>query len=482
MVELSRRRFLEGSVLAAAAASVGAKAGLPAEARSLGRAKAGANERLRIAVAGVRGQGGTHVRLWSKMKDVEVAAICDVDENIIAEPMKAAEAGSGKKPQYYKDFRKLVEDKSIDAVSIATCNHTHTLLALWAVQAGKDVYVEKPLSHTVWEGRKLVEAAGKYGRIVQHGTQSRSDGRRRQAVQYVRDGKLGKLQVSRGLCYKLRKSIGKKVDAPIPPGVDYDLWLGPAPVRPWNPNRFHYEWHWNWEYGNGDIGNQGIHEMDIARWGACKDGLPRKVISIGGRFGYEDDGQTPNTQIALFDYGDRLVIFEVRGLPTEEYKETLIGDVFHGSEGTIAAHGKGVVATDAKGERIKTFSWDGSVDHYRNFLDCIRSRKQEDVSANVLEGHLSCVLVHAANISYRLGEPQPLSKEEPFGSYAEGNETFRRYRDHLKANGIPIEKTMHRVGRILEFDPAREAFVGDSEANALLRREYRKPFEVPELV
>jgi hypothetical protein len=224
MAHLSRREFLGGS-LAAAAAAAG-----PAWAAQEG-AKAGPNDRVRIAVAGVRGQGGAHVRLWAAMKDVEVAALCDVDENVIAEPMKAVADKGGKKPLYFQDFRKLLEDKSIDAVSIATCNHTHTLLAIWALQAGKDVYVEKPLSHNIWEGRKLLEAARKYGRAVQHGTQSRSDGRRRQAVEFLAAGKLGALKVARGLCYKRRLSIGRLADAPVPAGVDYDLWQGPAPSR-----------------------------------------------------------------------------------------------------------------------------------------------------------------------------------------------------------------------------------------------------------
>jgi predicted dehydrogenase len=483
---MNRREFLGQSLLAAGAAVVPGIVPDPARlsvvAPAPERPKAGPNDRLRIATVGVRGQGGAHVRLWAAMKDVEVGAICDVDEGVIAEAMKRAEETSGKKPTYYQDFRKLLDDKSIDAISIATCNHTHTLIALSAVQAGKDVYVEKPLSHTLWEGRKILEAARKYDRLVQHGTQSRSDGRRKQAVQYMAAGKLGKVKVARGLCYKRRDSIGKKPDGPVPSGVDYDLWLGPAPERSFNPNRFHYNWHWNWDYGNGDIGNQGIHEMDVARWGLGKPGLPRKIISIGGRFGYEDDGLTPNTQIALFDYGDSVLIFEVRGLLTEEYRGALIGNVFHGEKGIIVAGGKGVTALDPRGEEITKFSWEGNVDHFRNFVDCVKSRKREALSADVAEGHLSCSLVHLANISYRLGEGRPMAKDDPFGSYEDGNEAFRRLRDHLREHEIPIDKAMLQVGRALEFDPTAETFVGDAEANQLLRREYRKPFVVPDKV
>jgi len=472
MTPMNRRRFLgAGLATAAAMAAPGAAQDKPA----------GANDRVRIATVGVRGQGGAHVRLWSAMKDVDVAAICDIDESVIAESMKRSEEKSGKKPKYYQDYRRLLEDKSIDAISIATTNQTHTLIALSALQAGKDVYVEKPLSHTIWEGRKLAEAVQKYGRVLQHGTQSRSDGRRRQATEFLAAGKLGPVRVSRGLCYKLRPTIGKKPDGPVPAGVDYNLWLGPAPERPFNPNRFHYNWHWNWDYGNGDIGNQGIHEMDVARWMLGKKGLPRKVVSIGGRFGYEDDGLTPNTQIALFDYGDSLLIFEVRGLPTPKYKEVLIGNVVHARDGIVTTP-NGVEAFGADGQSVKKFTWDGSKDHFRNFIDVVKSRNSADLSANVLEGHLSCVLVHLANISYRLGDQRPLSKDEPFGSYSEGNETFLRMRDHLRENDVPIDTTMLRVGRTLEFDPDKEVFVRDAEANQMLRREYRKPFVVPESV
>jgi predicted dehydrogenase len=477
MNKATRREFLRRTVLAATACATGLVA------------RAAANERVRVAVTGVRwtqyvndhrGRGSEHLAALSAMKDVEIAALCDIDESVVGEAAKFVEEKTGKKPAYYQDFRKLLEDKSIDAVTIATPNQWHSLQSIWAIQAGKDVYVEKPLSHTLWEGRKVVEAARKYSRMVQHGTQNRSAPAVQQAVEFLRAGKLGKIKVARGLCYKKRVSIGKKPDGTVPSGVDYDLWLGPAPVRPFNENRFHYQWHWNWDYGNGDIGNQGIHEMDVVRWGLGKDEPPRRVISIGGRLGYEDDGETANTQVALFDYGDSLLIFEVRGLQTPDYRKARVGFVFHGTEGTLVGGATYANVFDLKGNPVTSFTGEGN--HFRNFIDAVKSRKREDLTADVLEGHRSTTLVHLANTSYRLGRQEPLSCKEPFGGYLEGDESFQRLREHLRENEIDFEKSSIRVGRFLEFDGSSESFVGDAEANKLLRRDYRKPFVVPDTV
>ncbi len=474
MSNLSRREFLERSMMAAAAASMPAT---PLLANAGPERRAGANDVLRIAVVGVKGRGGSHISSWASMKDVQVAAICDIDENVIHGAMSTVEKKAGNKPVYYQDFRKLMEDKSIDAVSIATCNHTHTLVAINAVIAGKHVYVEKPLSHNVWEGRKLVEAARKYNRIVQHGTQSRSDGGYRKVASFLAEGKLGPVKVSRGLCYKSRKSIGKKPDGPVPKGVDFNLWLGPAAERPFNPNTFHYNWHWRWDTGNGDIGNQGVHEFDKARWFANKSTLPLKITSIGGRFGYEDDGETPNTQIAVLDYGDLQILFEVRGLDTDKHMGQGIGNIVHCKDGYVA----GKSAFDLNGKPIAMDGKDDGrgTDHFRNFIEGIKSGKPETLNADVLDGHLSSALGHLSNISYRLGENRPLSKDDPFTS-EEGNEAFVRMRKHLVENGVDPDKTQLRVGRTLSFDPKSEKFVGDPEADKLLTREYRKPFVVPE--
>jgi len=466
MNTLGRRDFLGRSVMAAAAAA------MPATER-----RAGPNEMLRIAVCGVKGRGLEHIGQWSSMKDVQVAAIVDIDENVIHDAMSRVEKNGGNKPTYYQDFRKMLEDKSIDAVSVATCNHTHTLISIHSVMAGKNVYVEKPLSHNIWEGRKLVEAARKYNKVVQHGTQNRSGGAQRKAAAFIAEGKLGPVKVSRGLCYKSRKSIGKKMDGPVPKGVDYNLWLGPAPERPFNPNFFHYNWHWHWDTGNGDIGNQGVHEIDKARWFMGKTTLPLKVTSIGGRFGYEDDGETPNTQIVVFDYGDSQLMFEVRGLDSEKYMGEAIGNVVHCKEGYVANY----AAFDLNGKKIAMDVKDDgrATNHFRNFIEAVKAGKPELLNADVLEGHLSASLCHLANISYRLGELRPITKDDPF-TCEEGNEAFSRTRKHLTDNGVDLSKTQLRVGRTLSFDPAKEKFVNDPEADKLLTREYRKPFVVPE--
>jgi predicted dehydrogenase len=478
MERISRRELLERSMMAAVAAAAPA---LPAAAEAPPRA-AGPNDILRVAVVGVKGRGLGHVSHFANMKDVHVAAVCDIDENVISSAMKTAEAKSGKKPAYYADLRKLLEDQSIDAVSIATTNHWHTLAALWTIQAGKDAYVEKPTSHNVWEGRKLIEAAKKYNRVVAAGTQRRSHASHLQAMEFMHSGKLGKLKSVHGVCYKRRGSIGRRADGPVPPGVDYDLWLGPAPVRPFNPNRFHYNWHWFWDYGNGDLGNTGVHDTDVIAWGVRKAELPRKAVCLGGRFGYEDDGETPNTQIAAMDYGDLQVVYEVRGLETAPFHDFRYGVVFHCAEGYVVAALQTAGAFTPKGERIQAFTGRNDDEHFRNFVDAVKSRRPDAVRAGPLEGHLASGLCHLPNISYRLGEPKPFGTEAPFGDFELANECYRGTRDHLKENGVDLAKTAFRMGRVLTFDPKAETFAGDPEANALLRREYRKPFVVPETV
>ena len=475
MKNLTRRDFLKG------AAAGGAAALLPVHvaAQVAAPARVGANDILRIAVCGVKGRGLAHIGGWAGMKDVQVAAIVDIDENVIHNAMDSVGKKAGNKPVYFQDWRKMLEDKTIDAMSIATCNHTHTLLSLTGCQAGKHVYVEKPLSHNVWEGRKLVEAARKYKRVVQHGTQSRSNGAIRKAYAWAQGGGLGKIKVSRGLCYKLRPSIKHTPEEPVPAGVNYDLWLGPAPVRPFTKNRFHYNWHWHWDYGNGDIGNQGVHEIDMARWALGKNELPKKVISIGGRFGYEDDGETANTQVALFDYGDSILIFEVRGLPTEAYKTVKVGDVVHCEKGYLV----GGKAFDNEGKEVKVEGPDApGGDHFRNFIDTVKAGKPGENRADVLEGHLSASLCHLANMSYRLGEKQGFSKKDPFGAYDDGNESFERMCAHLRAENVDLDKAQLQVGRTLSVDPKTETIVGDSKASAMLTREYRKPYVVPDEV
>jgi predicted dehydrogenase len=475
--------MLERSMLAAAALAPGLSAA-PSSAEP-SRRPAGPHERVRLALVGVGGRGVQQLAAFMRMRDVvEVAALCDVDESRIGKASKLVEGKTGKKPAYVKDVRKLLEDKSIDAVSIATPHHWHVLAGLWAMQAGKDVYIEKPISHNVWEGRRLVEAARKYKRVVTQGSNRRSWPSHIQGIEFLHSGKLGKLKGVHGICYKGRGSIGRKPDGPVPAGVDYDLWLGPAAVRPFNPNRFYYNWHWQWDYGNGEVGNTGVHDMDIIVWGIRKDALPTKVVSLGGRFGYEDDGETPNTQIVALDYGDLQITYEVRGLKTNPYYDARIGTIFHCTDGYLVAALQGVAAFDPKGEKIKHFGArpaDGDDEaHLRNFVDAVKSRQPHGVRVTALEGHIGSGYCHMPNISYRLGTMKPLTTKEPLGAFAAGNECYGRICHHLKENGVNLATTNFRMGRLLTFDPRTETFVGDAEANKLLRRDYRKPFVVPE--
>jgi predicted dehydrogenase len=484
MRSITRREFLlDSAALAALAGTAGLGDPLATAADKKTEKKVGANDQLHVAIIGVNGRGRDHVKGLAGKHGCVVTTICDADEAVIGPAMKAAEKAQGKAPRFVQDLRKVMEDKSIDIVSIATPNHWHALAAIWALQAGKDVYVEKPVSHNVSEGRRIVDATRKYQRICQTGTQSRSSRGLKEAFAFMNSGELGKIWVARGLCYKPRPSIGKvSGEQPIPKTIDYDLWSGPAPIKPLRRKKLHYDWHWLWDYGNGDLGNQGIHEMDIARWGLRKNELAKSVISIGGRFGYVDDGETANTQVCVFDYGDSKLIFEVRGLPTKDFLGAKIGNIFHGTDGYLVVDGyRKATAFSPKGEVIKTFK-DGG-DHYENFVQAVRTRKAAELHADILEGHLSSALCHLGNVSYRLGTMQPLNKKaKAFGDDKDAYETFARMEEHLKDNKVLLEETSYRVGRKLVLDPKTETFVNDTEANSCLTREYRKSFEVPEKV
>jgi len=478
MSKLDRRRFLGDSLLAAAAATA-----LPSIGSGEAATRRPARSRsapLRVGVIGVRGRGRAHVGAFKNSPDSQVVAICDPDEGVIGLAMKAVPEA-----RYHRDVRAMLDDESIDAVSIATPNHWHSLAAVWALQAGKHVYVEKPVSHNVREGRAVVEAAKKYGKIVQHGTQARSTQATRGAMEWLRSGGLGAVRVARALCYKRRTSIGH-VSAPVepPPSCDYDLWTGPAEMRPLMRANLHYDWHWDFETGNGDIGNQGVHQMDIARWGLGRDSLPERIVAWGGRLGYADDGNTPNTQIALLDYGDQQIVFEVRGLETSAYRGAKIGVVFHCEKGYLVSSSYGkVLAYNHDGEVVKTFQ--GGGDHFQDFLDAVKSGRDGGQSAPALDGHLSAALCHLGNVSYRLGEPRELGElDAPFGEVEAANEAIERSRDHLAENGVDLAAVPTRLGPTLRFDPISERFEGQHavEANAHLTRPYRGPFVVPESV
>lgn len=495
---LNRRDFLNDSALFAAAL-----AAVPhlthstrAEDKPSGP-KGSANDRIQVAVIGVRGQGSGDTEDFVKnpSHNCVVATICDCDEAVIGRAMTVAEKYQGFTPKYEKDLRRVLDDKSIHAVSIATPNHWHALAAIWAMQAGKDVYVQKPVSHNVLEGRRMVEAARKYGRICQTGTQSRSNQGMREALSYIHSGKLGKVYLARGLCYKRRPSIGLvSGEQPIPKTIDYNLWTGPAPIRPLLRKQLHYDWHWIWDYGNGDLGNQGIHEMDKARWGLGKNELPRSVISLGGRFGYVDDGETPNTMLIRYDYGDCELLFEVRGLPTGspypgksfakegKKRQNYVGNIWYGTEGFLVcpSYSSGV-AFNNDGEVVAQFN--GGGDHKGNFLKAVRSRRYEDLTADIAEGHLSSALCHLGNISHRLGEDEPMVRKVCcFGDSKPAGEALSSMLEHLSDNKVAAEATRWRVGRLLVLDPKTERVVNDQQASLLLSREYRKGFEVPDQV
>jgi predicted dehydrogenase len=484
MYRQSRREFLENSMFATAAAAL---AGGAANALAADEAQSTSpSERLRVAVLGVNGRGADHLGGFMRRKDCEVVAICDPDEEVGQKKgVAVVEKATGKAPVYYNDLRKLFEDKSINIVSIATPNHWHSLAAIWAIQAGKDVYVEKPVSHNVSEGRRVVDAARTHKKICQTGTQSRSGVGTRQLMEYLHSGGIGEIKLARGLCYKRRPSIGDAGTYEVPSSVDYNLWCGPAPMAPLTRPRFHYDWHWQWEYGNGDLGNQGIHQMDLARWGlGCTD-IGRGVVSYGGRIGYVDAGETANTQVSIHDYGEKTLVFEVRGLPTGDLKGASVGVIFYGTKGyAVMPSYSGGATFDLDGKIDHKFEEGG--DHYANFIKAVRSRKSEDLHADILDGHLSSALCHLGNVSYRLGSPVSVDEVQSRLGQIAGNrddalETFDRVREHMLANGLDLQGTKLTYGAALAIDPKTETFVGamSDKANPWLSREYRKGFEVP---
>jgi predicted dehydrogenase len=494
----TRRNFLKASLIGGGAAAL-------AGSRVYGAlAPAGsANEDVRLAIVGFNGKGYAHIKDFLKVAGCRIVALCDVDRAVLDQRV-AQLAKENIKVTAYTDYRKLLEDPAIDAVVLATPNHWHSLQTIWACQAGKDVYVEKPLSHNIWEGRQAVEAARKYNRIVQAGTQSRSSSELHQAAAYIREGNLGRVQWARGLCYKERKSLGQSGGAQaVPSTIDYNLWSGPAPLVPPRRNSaeygpIHYDWHWFWNYGGGDIANQGVHQMDICRWMIGATGLPASAMSIGGRFGYDDDAETPNTQVALLNYTPAPIIFEVRGLPMkagmramDRYRSVRgVGVVVQCENGYFAPGETGGGAIyDNQHKKVTQFIGEGGGNHAANFIAGVKSRRQGDLAGQIEELHISSSLCHLANISYRLGTQK--SREaiaESIASYEPGREAFGRMLEHLQANEVDVAKTGAVIGPLVQVETGFERFVTREDydvgywANTLLTREYRKPFVVPEKV
>lgn len=468
MKRISRRAFIKkGSLATSAALALAPHAQV-----------AGANDDLRVAVVGFHGQGRLHIRLLRELPGVRVVALCDADRSVLDRGLKEAK-DRNEKVDGYVDVRKLLEDNNIDAVTTATPDHWHALVTIWACQAGKDVYVEKPLCHNLWEGRKMVEAARRYNRIVQFGNQNHGHHTGPMRLEVER---LGKILVAYTSLNRMRKSIGKvSGPQPVPESLDYNLWTGPACLQPLMRKNLHYDWHWVWPTGTGEIGNNGIYPLDACRLALGQKVLPKRVMSLGGRFLFDDDGQTPNTQIALFQYEPGpMVIFELRNLPSEKGPKT--------APTKIKCEGGESGLPSLSGTAGDTGGFSRHKGHLFNFLSAVRSRKAGDLRADVLEGHLSTALVHMANVSYRLGtlhwaeEAQEVIKDR--GS--QPAETFAGFQEHLAVNGVDFSKTKVILGPWLEMDSNSEQFVGNSDlvarANQLLKGSYREPFLVPESV
>ncbi len=454
-----RRDFIKKSVVGAAGIAIG---GMGFSAKSYASI-IGSNERINLCVIGIRGQGESHIHKWASLKEsrnVRLKTLCDVDEQFYPDRLKLAEELTGSRPGTEWDMRRVFDDKEIHAVSFAVPNHWHALGTIWACQSGKNVFVEKPASYNIFEGRKMVEAARKYNVRVQVGCQNRSIPNVIAAMKLLHEGGIGEVYMARGLCMKPRDSFGRVADSTPPDSLHYDTWLGPAPWRPYNEKRVHYNWHWHWDTGNGDTGNQGPHQFDIARWGLNKNEHPATVYSAGGIYGINPadcSQETPNTQTSVFKYDDgKMLEFETRGRFTNSESKLgiMIGNTFYGTEGYMELNGSTWKAykqrekepfavspvENSEVPKDPTFrAAPGGSEHFANFIDAIRSGKDSDLNCDIHDGHLSAALPHLANISYRLG-------------------------------------------RELRFMGSYEKFANDPEADLMLTRNYRKPFVISDEV
>jgi predicted dehydrogenase len=487
MTRLTRRAFVQTAVAAGASWTARSWARVP-----------GANGDLRVAVVGLNGKGKDHVTAFRGIPGVRVVALCDVDRAVLEQNAEAARA-LGEQPKTFESYRDLLAQPDIDVVSIVTPNHQHTLQAIWALQAGKDVFLEKPVCHDLWEGRQLVLAANRYRQIIQAGMQNRSSPAIAGALAWQRAGHIGKVTAARALCFKRRESIGKTSGPqPVPSSVNYDLWLGPLPPGPLRRTRLHYDWHWQWDTGNGDIGNQGNHQLDVARRFLGQAGLPLRVSSAGGRLGYQDDGETPNTLIVRYDYPSAPLILELRGLPAkaggaaapaaepmDEYRGLSVGNVIECEGGYIVVPARdysSAQAFDTKGTLLK--EWSGVHHHYDNFIAAVRSRKASELNAPIVEGQISSGLSHLANLSQRLGHTARAAEvAKALSGEPRMADAFARMSQHLTQNGIDVGQVALQLGLTLTLDGKSGAFTGEHAALATQRsrREYRKPFVVPEL-
>jgi predicted dehydrogenase len=497
MNQINRRQFLKTSMVTGTGLLVA-----PSYLRS-----ANPNSVLGVVVIGVGGRGRSLLNAFMADPRTEVRYIVEVDEKIGAAQGESVANQQGLAPKVVPDLRTAFESGDVEIMGTASPNHWHALSSVWAMQAGLDVYVEKPVSHNIAEGSSVVAAAKKYQRMCQVGTQCRSNPAIIEAMAFLHQGGIGEVRFARGLCYKRRRSIGPKGDYPIPAGVDFNLWSGPAPYT--DPKvtreRFHYDWHWQRHYGNGDSGNQGPHQTDIARWGLGVDAHPQSVISYGGRLGYQaernddqyvDAGDTANTQVAIYDYGKKCMVFETRGLSVDESADEEINKLFRGTRGDkigVIFYGtRGYlvqrtythcIAYDLDFNVIREFTGGGN--HFTNFIDACFSRRAQDLNCDAWEGHLSAALAHLANISYYLGEHNHVSPAEARKALAriksedDNLATLDRTLRHLTDNGVDLDKYPISLGPFLKFNPKKEVFTNHREANPLVTREFRPGFVCP---
>ena len=474
-MSLTRRQFLRRSSVAAA----GLALPMVANSRVLG-----ANDEIRIAVLGCGVRGGAHVTAFGRQAGVRIAAVCDPDRERLAAFGKRVEASFGNRPAEVVDVRQLMDRKDFDVLAVATMQYWHSLPTIWACETGRHVFVEKPLAHFIWEGRQMVHAARKYNRLVQIGTQARSRETDQQVIDYIRSGELGKIRYIVCFANKARTSIGKRSEPlPIPETLDYELFCGPARKEPIYRDRIQYDCSFTWNMGDGESCNQGVHEVDVARWLLGETTLPRRVMSIGGRFVFNDAGDVPNTQIIYYDYASAPILYEVHNLRAGKDTKTMPSYLGRGVDTCVHCDGgyammhAGLVF-DNDGKEIKRFS--GGEDHFGNYIRALRSGKREDLNADILEGHLSTNICHAGNISYRLGQPaSPAEVRAQIGDLPQFQAMFGRYVDHLAAHDIPPGESL--LGPWLECDTERECFQNNAQANELVKGFYRAPFEVPEV-
>jgi predicted dehydrogenase len=478
------------AVAAVGAASVGISNVSPQRAR----AQTSPNEKIGVCVVGMGGRGwGSHCKEWLSDSRTEIRYICDPDVGKEQKCDEIAKRQGGVRPKFVTDMRVAFDDPAVDVVSNASSNHWHALCGVWAMQAKKHCYIEKPISHNVHEGRALVAAAAKYGLCCQVGTQCRSNPSNINANKFIAGGGIGEVNFARGLCYRRRKSIGPLGKYELPKGVDYDVWSGPAPVLPLTRPRFHYDWHWQRVYGNGDLGNQGPHQTDIARWHLGINRFPNSVITYGGRLGYDierhdpnyvDAGDTGNIETTIYDYGDKCIVFETYGLDTPAVLGAKVGVIAYGTKGYLVQSSYGYSAAfDLEGNKTRDFS--GSANHFGNFLDAVVANDPSRLNSDALCGHLSAGLSHIGNISYYLGEKNKIPVAElkeqvkQIKSLDDNVATLERIVEKTEKYGVDLKRTPFSLGPLLKFDPESETFIDNDEANAMLTREYRAPFVVP---